>query len=76
VSPVLHDVIGVNQDVVQVDYYTHIQEIGEHVVHKALEGGIMSPEDSFPFVFFGNADQVIRMLEVDLGVNMSFAGGI
>ena len=36
-TPVLHDVVGVNQDVVQVDYYAHIQEIGEHVVHKALE---------------------------------------
>jgi len=36
-SPVLRSVIGVNQDVVQVDYYAHIQEIGEHVVHEALE---------------------------------------
>jgi len=38
-TPVLRDVIRVNQDVVQVDYYAHIQEIREHVVHKALEGG-------------------------------------
>jgi len=36
---VLHDVVRVNQDVVQVDYYAHIQEIGEYIVHKALEGG-------------------------------------
>jgi len=36
---VLHDIIGVDQDIVQVDYYVHIQEIREHIVHKALEGG-------------------------------------
>jgi len=39
VLPVLRDVIGVNEDVVQVDYYAHVQEIGEHVVHEALECG-------------------------------------
>ena len=39
VTLVLCDVIGVDQDVVQVDHYAHIQEVGEHVVHKALEGG-------------------------------------
>jgi len=37
VAPVLHDIIGVDQDVVQVDYYAHIQEIGEHVIYEALE---------------------------------------
>jgi len=35
---VLHDIVGVDQDIVQVDYYAHIQEVGEHVVHEALEG--------------------------------------
>jgi len=34
----LHDIIGVNQDVVQVDYYAHIQEVREHVVHEVLKG--------------------------------------
>jgi len=38
-SSVLRDVVGVNQDVVQVDYYAHVQEIREHVVHEALESG-------------------------------------
>jgi len=37
--PVLRDVIRVDQDVVQVDYHAHIQEIGEQVVHEALECG-------------------------------------
>jgi len=35
---VLCDIIGVDQDVIQVDYYAHIKEVGEHVVHEALEG--------------------------------------
>jgi len=34
----LRDIIGVDQDIIQVDYYTHIQEVREHVVHEALEG--------------------------------------
>jgi len=38
VAPVLHDIIGVDQDIVQVDYHTHIQEVGEHIIHEALEG--------------------------------------
>ena len=37
-TPVLHDIIRVDQDVIQVDYYTHIQEVREHIVHEALEG--------------------------------------
>ena len=38
IALVLCDIIRVDQDVVQIDYYTHIQEIGEHVVHEMLEG--------------------------------------
>jgi len=34
---VLHDIVRVDQDVIQVDYYTHIQKVKEHIVHKALE---------------------------------------
>jgi len=36
----------------------------------------MSMEGGFPFVPFGNADQMIHVPKVDLGVNTSFAGGI
>ena len=39
VAPVLRDIVRVNQDVIQVDYYAHIQEIREHVIHEALESG-------------------------------------
>ena len=35
---VLHDIIRVDQDVVQVDYYAHIKEVREYVVYETLEG--------------------------------------
>jgi len=35
--PVLRDVIGIDQDVVQVNHYAHIQEVREHVIHEVLE---------------------------------------
>jgi len=38
VALVLCDIIRVDQDVVQVDYYAHIPEVGEYIVYKALEG--------------------------------------
>jgi len=34
---VLHNIIRVDQDVVQVDYYTHIKEVWEYVVYETLE---------------------------------------
>ena len=34
---VLHDIIRVDQDVVQVDYYAHIKEVREHVIHEVLK---------------------------------------
>jgi len=36
----------------------------------------VSPEGSFPFVSFGNADQIVYMLEVNFSVDMSLSGGI
>jgi len=35
---VLCDIIRVDQDVIQVDYYVYIKEVREYAVHKALEG--------------------------------------
>jgi len=37
-APVLHDIIRVDQDVIQVDYYAYIKDVREHVVHEVLEG--------------------------------------
>jgi len=36
----------------------------------------MSLEGGFPFVSFGNVDQMVYMSEVNLGVNMSLVGRI
>ena len=36
--PVLCDIIRVGQDIIQVDYYAHIKEVREHIIHEALEG--------------------------------------
>ena len=38
VAPVLRDIVGVDEDVIQVDHYAHIQEVREHIIHEALEG--------------------------------------
>jgi len=35
---VLCDIIGVAQDVIQVNYYAHVKEVGKHVVHEVLKG--------------------------------------
>ena len=35
---VLCDIIGVDQDVIQVDYYAYIKKVREYAIHKALEG--------------------------------------
>jgi len=34
---VLRDIIGVDQDVIQVNYYAHVKEVSEHIVHEALK---------------------------------------
>jgi len=36
--PVLCNIIRVDQNVIQVDYYAHIKKVREHVVHETLEG--------------------------------------
>jgi len=40
--PVLCNVIGVDQNVIQVNYYAHVKEIREYIVHKTLEA-LVSP---------------------------------
>jgi len=87
--PVLCNVIGVNQDVIQVNYYAHVKEVREYIVYETLEGSwsisqskwyywpfegsIVGPEGGFLFISFSNVDQVVRMLEVNFGVNTSLA---
>ncbi|KIM62628.1 hypothetical protein SCLCIDRAFT_119198, partial [Scleroderma citrinum Foug A] len=41
-----------------------------------LEGTILRVEHGFPFITFGNADQVVRMAEINLRVDLGLARGI
>ena len=81
----LLQIIGVYQDVIQVYDYGDINHISEGVIHeplethwgvgeplghhKPLERSISGPEGGFPFVTIGDADKVVGMLQVDLGVD-------
>ena len=86
--PVVVKIIGVDQNVIQINKNTYIQEIGENIIHKMLKssrgvgkserhntplkGAISSAEHSFPFVTFMDLDKVIGMPEINFGEVMSF----
>ena len=73
-----------------VDDDCDINHICENVIHKSLEGcgcigkpfrhyrplerAVSSSECSFPFVSGCDSDQVVRMLEINLGVNSCLLG--
>ena len=75
-------VVGVDQDVIEVDEKAYIQEISVYTVHTRLEssrsirkterhntplkGTIAGTEGSLPFVPFVDPDKVVCMLEIDL----------
>src|SRR5882724_866139 len=82
----------VDENVVQVDDDCDIKHICENVVHKLLKGcgcigkpfrhyqplkrAISGSECSFPFISGCDSDQVVCMLEVNLGVNSCLSGCI
>ena len=90
--PVLLRIIGVDEDIVQVDDNRLIEQVLEDVVHETLESSrcvsktfgdnqpfkraITSPESCFPLVSLRNPDQMVRMAEIDLRVNPSFTGTV
>ena len=41
-----------------------------------LIGTVAGLEHGLPFIAFGDADEMIRMLEVDFGVVSCFTGGV
>ena len=81
-------IIGVDQNVVQINENAYIQEIGENDIHKMLKSGrgigkseghntplkraIASVEHGFPFVTFTDLDKMIGMPEIDFGEVTSF----
>ena len=85
----LHKVIGIDQDVVQIDNDIDVYHIHENVIHESLkscgsvskafwhyqplERSVLSSESGFPFVSFGNVYEMICMPEIDFGVDSSFS---
>ena len=80
---VIGRVIGVDEDVVQVDHDADIQEILEDVIHELLEGGrcigeavmhdvelvrtVLCVERGLPLVAVGYVDKIVGTTKVDLG---------
>jgi len=72
--------------------HTHIQHVCKNAIDEALErswsigkskrhnkpfiGAIASVEGSFPFITQSDADQMVCMLEIDLGIDGRMAGRI
>ena len=75
-------VLGVYQDVIQIDDNTDIKEIHEDTIDESLKsrrgvsqaerhdipfkGPISRAERGLPFITFCNADQMVRVVEIDL----------
>ena len=86
---VLGNVIGIDQYVTQVDNDINVHHIGEDVVHEPLKScgsvskafrhyqplkrSITSLEGGLPFVSCCNANQMVRVLEVDFSVDLCFS---
>ena len=77
--------LGVNEDIIQIDYHIFVEDVREDAVHITLEssgsvgeaevhdhkikGSIMSSEGGFPFITGSNVDEVVGTTEVNLGVD-------
>ena len=80
-------VVRVDQDVIEVNEYAYIQQVGENIVHEMLECGwsigkskghntpfkrtIMSREDGFPLITFVNLDKMVSILEINFSEELS-----
>ena len=92
VGRVLLRIVGVYQDIIQVYYYKDINHVGEDVIHEPLETRqgigeplghhqplerpIPGPEGGLPFVAIGDADEVVGMSQVNLGIDPGLAWSI
>ena len=89
---VLLRIVGVYQDIIQVYNYGDVNHVGEDVVHEPLEThwGIGEPlghhqplkrpipglEGGLPFIAIGDADEVVGVSQVNLGVDLGLAWSI
>ena len=84
--------IRIDQNVIKIHDYGNIEHVTEDVVHELLkcsrnigeslwndqplEGTILHLEHSFSLLPLGEIDKMVCMMEVDSGVEASFARGI
>ncbi len=85
--PVLHGVVGINEDVVKIYDCENVKHVSKNIVHKALEhhrsigeskrhntpfkGAIVGPEGCFPCITIGYAYKMISMLKIKFGIDAS-----
>src|SRR5882724_1235398 len=85
VSFVFGNVVGIDENVIQIYDDNHVDHIHEDVIHKSLKscwsiskhfrkyqpfkGTIMGPEGSLPFVSRCDLNEMVCMPEVDFGVD-------
>jgi len=81
-------IVGVDEDIVQVNEDTNIKEVAKNVIHELLKGGwrigeserhytpfkgaIVSLECSFPFVTFTDSDKMVGVSEVNVREQLCF----
>ena len=89
VSFVLGKVVGIDQYVIQVDNDINVHHIGEDVIHEPLKScgsvskafrhyqplkrSVASSEGGLPFISCCNADQMVRVSEVNFSVDSCFS---
>src|SRR5882724_10633527 len=81
---VLGDVVGIDENVVQIHDDTNVDHVSENVIHKSLEGcgGVSKPfrhyqplerpisgsKSRLPFLSGGKSNEMICVLKIDFGV--------
>ena len=91
-SLVLGHIFGRDEDIIEVDNDTNIEEVAENVIHEVLESGvgickserhnepfkrtIVSMESGLPFFTISNTNEVVSMSVVDFGKYTGFLQGI
>ncbi len=89
---VLHGIIGIDEDVVEVYDYGNVKHVSKNVIHEALEhhgalvspkrhdtpfeGAVVGPKGCFPFITFGYTYKMISMSKIEFGVDAGGARGV
>lgn len=89
---VLGHIFGIDEDIVEVDDDTNVEEVAENIIHEALKSGggvrkseghdepfkraIASAESGLPLFTISNTNKVISMSKVDFGEYAGFLRGI